>query len=163
MNDLSGVGIAALLLALLPLVQTCFRMVRLRCSPANGARGDQQPRRRLDGYCRPVGELSRFQPDLRTSSDKRRVLTFGRIFLPTGSGAYRPGVLARAESRRDCRAERGPRVKIPKIVKRTRHSADRGPAIPKGVSAPHRRVLQTVATTPRALAHNQWTGLLHLP
>ena len=44
MNDLSGVGIAALLLALLPLVQTCFRMVRLRCSPANGARGDQQRR-----------------------------------------------------------------------------------------------------------------------
>jgi hypothetical protein len=85
MNDLSGVGIAALLLALLPLVQRCFRMVRLRCSPANGARGDQQRRDAvLTAIAAPSAKLSRFQPDLRTSSDKRRVLTFGRIFCQLG-------------------------------------------------------------------------------
>ena len=55
MNDFSGLGIAALLLALLPFMQTCFRMVRLRCSPANGARGDRQ---RRDAVSTAVAALS---------------------------------------------------------------------------------------------------------
>jgi hypothetical protein len=55
MNDFSSVGIAALLLALLPLMQTCFRMVRLQCGPANGARGDRQ---RRDAVSTAVAALS---------------------------------------------------------------------------------------------------------
>jgi hypothetical protein len=89
MNDFSSVGIAALLLALLPFMQTCFRMVRLRCSPANGAAetgsAATPSQRLLPLPRRAVGGLSRFQPD---ELGQAPHFDLRRIFLPTGSGAY---------------------------------------------------------------------------
>jgi len=61
---------------------------------------------------RAVGGLCRIPARSADELDKRRILTFGRIFSPTGSGAYPGGPRATAGSRRDCLAPGGDPPKI---------------------------------------------------